>query len=192
MVATHAEHDEPMSEAEYRRFALSDRQGQWELVDGRAREQPPMSIGHGRHVSSLGFLFQQQLDPGEFQVGFSHTRLRTPTGRYFVPDLVVVPVGYETALGRDEASLDAFAEPMPLVVEIWSPSTGAYDVDTKVPDYRARGDLEIWRLHPRDRTLTTWVRQPDGGYAETSYTGGIVRPTFLPGVAIDLAALFGG
>jgi hypothetical protein len=65
-------------------------------------------------------------------------------------------------------------------------------VDTKVPDYRARGDREIWRLHPHERTLTSWVQQADGSYAETRYTAGIVRPTFLPGVAIDLDALFAG
>ena len=50
--------------------------------------------------------------------------------------------------------------------------------------------LEIWRLHPYDKTLTTWRRQRDGSYAETVYTGGQVHPVALPGVTIDLDALF--
>jgi Uma2 family endonuclease len=44
--------------------------------------------------------------------------------------------------------LELYVEPLPLVVEVWSPSTGQYDVDEKLPEYQRRGDLEIWRFHP--------------------------------------------
>lgn len=37
---------ERMSEAEYRQFALGDTAGQWELVRGRLREKPGMSVEH--------------------------------------------------------------------------------------------------------------------------------------------------
>ena len=87
-------------------------------------------------------------------------------------------------------SLDAYADPLPLVIEIWSPSTGGYDINEKLPDYQRRGDLEIWRVHPYERTLTAWRRRPDGIYTESVYRGGIVHPESLPGVAIDLDALF--
>ena len=46
-------------------------------------------------------------------------------------------------------------QPLPLVVEIWSPSTGT---DTKFAEYRRRADAEVWRLHPFARTLTQWRR----------------------------------
>ena len=65
-----------------------------------------------------------------------------------------------------------------------------YDVERKLPEYRARGDLEIWRIHPYDRTLTAWRRQPDGSYVESVYRDGVVRPEWLPNVTIDLDALF--
>ena len=65
-----------------------------------------------------------------------------------------------------------------------------YDVERKLPEYRARGDLEIWRIHPYDRTLTAWRRQPDGSYLESVYRGGIVPVGSVPGVTIDLDALF--
>ena len=62
--------------------------------------------------------------------------------------------------------------------------------DEKLPEYQRRGDLEIWRIHPYDRTLIAWRRRPDGSYAQTTFTGGVVHPVALPGVAIDLDALF--
>lgn len=64
------------------------------------------------------------------------------------------------------------------------------DVDSKLPEYQRRGDREIWRLHPFDRNLIAWRRQPDGSYSESHYTGGSVQPVALPGVTIDLDALF--
>jgi Uma2 family endonuclease len=81
-----------------------------------------------------------------------------------MPDLMVVPTAYSEEI-RDRPVLAIFSDPLPLVVEIWSPSTGDYDVDAKVPVYQQRGDQEIWRIHPYERTLTSWQRQPDGSYA---------------------------
>ena len=182
--------DVELSEEEYRRFALGDRQGRWELHNGRLREKPPMSVEHGDLMSYLDHLLQAQLDRREFRVRVSHARLRGSAGNYYVPDLVVLPTALDRALRARPGSLDAYPEALPLVVEIWSPSTGDYDVDAKIPEYMARGDLEIWRLHPYQRTLTAWRRQPDGSYEQTVATGGIVRPASLPGVAIDLDTLF--
>ncbi|GIW03709.1 MAG: hypothetical protein KatS3mg059_0329 [Thermomicrobiales bacterium] len=43
---------------------------------------------------------------------------------------------------------------------------------------------------PYERTLTAWRRQPDGTYTTQTYHGGIIRPAELPGVTVDLDALF--
>jgi hypothetical protein len=53
-----------------------------------------------------------------------------------------------------------------------------------------RGDSEIWRLHPIERTLRGWRRRPDGGYDEFTASSGVIEPRALPGVRIDLDALF--
>jgi Uma2 family endonuclease len=106
------------------------------------------------------------------------------------PDIAASPTPLEATLRRQPGALDAYVDPLPLVVEIWSPSTGEDDVDTNVPEFKARGHLQIWRLHPFERTLTAWMRQPDGTYAETVYRNGLVRPAALPGVVVDLDALF--
>ena len=178
-----------VSEEEYRRFVLGDPRGLWELVEGRLREKPPMSVEHGDLMSNLGRQLLVQLEPSEFQVRFNHARLRRSPSNYVVPDLVVLPMTAVRALREQAGSLDAYSDPLPLVLEIWSPSTGDYDVDDKLPAYQRRGDDEIWRLHPYERTLHASVRRASGGYDETLYTGGTVRPAALPGVVIDLDTL---
>jgi hypothetical protein len=67
---------------------------------------------------------------------------------------------------------------------------GDCDVDVKIPAYQRRGDLEIWRIHPYDCTLTAWRRSPDGNYEETTFREGSVNPVALPDVIVELAALF--
>lgn len=71
-----------------------------------------------------------------------------------------------------------------------SPSTGEYDDDGKLPGYRSLSDLEIWRLHRFERTLTVWRRRPDGSYDKAVNGVGTVRPVALSGVTKDLDALF--
>jgi hypothetical protein len=63
-------------------------------------------------------------------------------------------------------------------------------VDEKLAEYRRRGDLEVWRIHPYERTLIAWVRQPDSSYVDTLYRSGTVTPAFPPSVTIDFDALF--
>ena len=177
-----------ISEEAYQRFVLSGVEGSWELHDGRLVEKPAMTFRHGQIPMLLGHFLLSQLDRAQFQV-VSELRVRRSSATVFVPALMVVPAAYSEEI-RDRPVLAIFSDPLPLVVEVWSPSTGDYDVDAKLPVYQQRGDLEIWRIHPYERTLTAWRRQPDGSYQETIHREGVVTPAALPGVAIDLGALF--
>jgi hypothetical protein len=50
-----------------------------------------------------------------------------------------------------------------------------------------------WRsgsFHPFHRTPKTWRRQSNGTYAETIHRSGKIEPVALPGVIVDLDALF--
>jgi Uma2 family endonuclease len=122
---------------------------------------------------------------------------------YFIPDVYVIPVELTMGLRGRADVLEAYSAPLPLVVDVWSPSTGDYDVDTKIPKYKARGDLEIWRIHrfesdphrlaPRQRgapPTPSGRRRPDGTYAEAQHTGGSIQPAALPNVTIDRDSLF--
>ncbi len=179
-----------MTEEEYRAFALGDGIGQWELVKGALREKPGMSVVHRVVTMRLLERLLAQLDRREYRLSTSHARLRRSADTYYVPDLVVIPAALEQALLEHPDSLDAYSESLPLVVEVWSPSTGRYDIAEKLPVYQARGDLEIWYAHPYERTVTVWRRSPDGRYVESIYRGGELRPASLLGVVIDLDTLF--
>ena len=180
----------PVSEQTYELVAREGPDGQWELHGGRLREKPGMPWNHGDAMSELGRVLGNQLDRRRYRVHVNHARMRGSSERYFIPDVAVIPIELGDALrGRPDA-LEVYDQPLPLVVEVWSPSTGGYDVDAKLPEYQRRGDPEAWRLHPYERTLTAWRRRPNGSYEETVYRGGTVAPASLPGVVIDLDALF--
>jgi Uma2 family endonuclease len=180
--------EQRISEEAYQKFVLSGVDGSWELHDGRLVEKPAMTFRHGQIPMLLGHFLLSQLDRDAYAV-VSELRVRRSSATVFMPDLMVVPTAYSKEI-RDRPVLAIFSDPLPLVVEVWSPSTGDYDVDAKVPVYQQRGDLEIWRIHPYEWTLTSWRRQPDGSYQETIHRGGSVTPVSLPRVAIDLETQF--
>ncbi len=180
-----------ISEQEYRELALNDPEHLWELWEGVPREKPLMSMRHDNVSTYLGAMLINQLDRHTYRVNVNGGKTRTTPGNYFIPDVVVIPAALQIPYEDDPRAFNAYAEPLPLVVEVWSRTTGAYDFATKLQAYRARGDAEIWFIHPYERTLTTWSRQADGTYAEETYQGGTVAVTSLPGVSIDLDALMG-
>jgi len=179
-----------VSEATYRQVALEDPHGKWELVCGRLRQKPPMTSPHEETSFRLPFLLQVQLEGQPFHVRHDQSRLRVQTGSYYVPDVFVVPAEALPPGWQTSEELEVFDRPLPFVAEVWSRSTGDYDASEKLAEYRRRGDLEVWLVHPYERTVTAWRRQPDGGYAEHAFPGGRVTIGPLPGVSIDLDSLF--
>jgi Uma2 family endonuclease len=178
----------PVTEATYRQLAEEDFESGWELVCGRLRQKPGMTQRHNTIADELNVEFVHQLDLDRYKIARG-ARVRTAAGNHYVPDLCVVPRDTMEP-HKDETGVETYPEPLPLVVEVWSPSTGDYDVETKVAEYQLRGDAEIWRIDPRDQSLTAWQRQPGGIYRERRFGRGVVRPASLPGVAIDLDKVF--
>ena len=178
-----------VSAAEYERIALAEPDRRWELHAGRLVEKPPMSMGHDLAQLELVRQLLQQLDPAAYNVKFA-ARLRRSDGHYYIPDVCVTPISLIEADPARRRILNLYEAPLPLVIEVWSPSTGDYDIDDKLPEYQRRGDQEIWRLHPFERTLTAWRRQADGSYTETAIRERRVAPVAFPWVTIDLDAVF--
>lgn len=173
----------------FEQLALSDPEGQWELFDGEARRKPGMTANHNQTMNYLGGDLMRQLDRYQFQVRINSGHMQRTTRNYFIPDVAVVPAELVRAyLGHQV--LEVYAQPLPLVVEVWSSSTGGYDQRVKLAEYQRRGDAEIWLLHPYDRTLIAWRREAEGTYQEHHQTGGIVAPVALPNVRINLDELF--
>ncbi|HZQ38269.1 MAG TPA: Uma2 family endonuclease [Dehalococcoidia bacterium] len=184
-------HPRPVTEQTFRQLALEDPEGHWELHCGRLRSKDDsvMIAEHGDLMFELAVMLRNQLAPPRSAfasiMGLCVARLESSTSRMCWS----FPSGSSAQRVRPPRA-EAYSGPLPLVVEVWSRSTGGVDVSDRLPEYRRRGDLEIWLLHPCERRLTTWVRQIDGTYAETVHTGGIVWPAHLPDIAIDLAASF--
>jgi Uma2 family endonuclease len=177
-----------MSEQTYIEFVGSGAEGQWELHDGRLVEKPGMSWKHGQIPAFLAYLLLSQIDLARYRV-VTELRVRRPGGTVYLPDLMVVPAAYGAGIAHEPA-LAVFSDPVLLVVEVWSPSTGGYDVDAKIPVYQQRGDLEIWRIHPYERTLTRWVRRPDGAYDVSVHQNGTISLVADSSIAVDLDRLF--
>jgi Uma2 family endonuclease len=150
-----------------------------------------MTIEHNFAQRILLQRLVKQLDESEYMVDKDGTRLRIPNGSFYIPDITVLPLASIQRMLRERPQrLEVYEEPVPLVVEVWSPSTGEYDVEVKLAAYQQRGDQEIWRIHPYERTLTAWRLQPDGRYTETRFREGVVEPVALPGVHVAHADLF--
>lgn len=175
---------------EFERFIDEHPGQQWELVEGVVREKPWMASERNDPMFYLAHDIASQLDRKIFRVRSNSAHLQRSTSSFFIPDIIVFPTAsFRESLGQVQR-LEKYEEPMLLVIEIWSRSSGNYDIDTKIPEYQARGDLETWRLDPYERTLTVWRRREDGSYQDSTYSGGTVRVESLPNVSIDLDALF--
>jgi Uma2 family endonuclease len=180
----------PVSEETFLRLAIDDPDTRWELHDGLLVEKPGMSYRHGDVSFYLGHQLASQLDPAQFRVRVNHGRLHRPGGTFFIPDVIVIPTSILGSEVDRPDVVETYEVPLPFVAEASSLSTSRYDSDTKLPTYRTRADLEIWRLQPFERIVTAWRRRPDGEYNELTFTSGKIWLHALPHVVIDLDARF--
>jgi Uma2 family endonuclease len=180
----------PVSEATYERVALEAEDDIWEWHCGRLRKKPEMTYLHNDLMNQLMVDIARQVASGAYRFRVNSGRVRRPGSAHFVPDVMVIPRALIRPWRDAPEALEQYDAPLPFVAEVWSRSTGDYDVETKFPEYRSRGDLVIWRIHSYERTVTAWERRPDGTYDERVYRAGRVAIPSLPGVTIELEALF--
>jgi Uma2 family endonuclease len=180
----------PITAETYRLIALEDPEGHWELHRGSLREKPSMSYDHNYSMIELGRQLLVQIDPQKFEVRINAGRVSRIDETFYIPDVYVIPKELTLKFRGRLDQLEIYEAALPFVAEIWSRSTGDYDIDAKLPEYQRRGDHEIWRLHPYERSLTRWRRQADGRYINDVTHGGRVALVALPSVTIDLDALF--
>jgi len=180
----------PVSEEIFKRVSLEDPDGHWELHDGCLRQKADMGVEYNQLGFLIGHFLASQLDLRHYMIRVDAGLVRPSASRFYIPDVMIIRMDEVDRLFPREGMWEVYPDPLPLVVEVWSPSTGGIDTAEKLDSYRRRGDFEIWFVHPYQRTLAAWRRQPDGTYVETVYHGGFVEPASLPEVRLNLDELF--
>lgn len=180
----------PITLDTYRQVALEDPSGLWEYSCGELRRKSGMTLWHNSAMRRLTGQLNAQLDPDLFEVASNCVRLQHRRGSYYVPDVAVIPVGLMARYAQPSNELESYESAVPFVAEVWSPSTGGFDIDEKIPDYKARGDAEIWRIHPLERVVLAMRLGPGGVYSDQEWRGGRAPLSSLPGVQIDIDRLF--
>jgi Uma2 family endonuclease len=174
----------------YERLALEDPDSKWELWNGCLRKKPSMTSPHFFYSFELAYQLRLHIDPANHQIRCDQSQVKNPAG-YFIPDVCVVPVSHLGEGWKTATDLEVLRDPLPFVAEVWSRTTGEFDRTEKLREYQARSDLEIWLMHPYEQWVLAYTRQADGAYRETRHEGGTVPLAFLPGVTVNLDALFG-
>ncbi len=122
----------------------------YELVDG---ELVPMSLGTGKHGSSIRFLTRQFEDTiAQSQQPWialpALVGVRSPRGRRWdtcrIPDVTVLSLAQWEAMENREAVIDLNEPPPLLVVEVVSPSTQTDDYRSKRAEYGLLEIPEYW------------------------------------------------
>jgi len=142
-----------LSEQQYHQLGMDDPESRWELIDSEPVCSPAMPSKHEDITAYLGVYLAQQLDRRAYCVRIAGSRVRYSESNYFISDVFVTPASLVLPQ-EDVIAPEAFREPLPLVVDVWSPSTGRRDLELKLQRYHERGHAEICFDHPFERTLT--------------------------------------
>jgi Uma2 family endonuclease len=157
---------------------MPDEPNKIELLDGELIRLPPPKK---KHMMSA-HRFYELLKPWVRQrAGFGEVYLemgyRFGQHSWLVPDVSIEHPGQP---GEDYLK----GAPV-LAIEIISKSNTADQMDRKVKTYLANGGQEVWVVYPKTRCV--WVFSA-GGAREFR---GTLRSELLPGLEIDLEAVFG-
>ena len=178
----------------YADYAAWPEEERWELIGGRAYAMSPAPRRvHQQIVGALYRQVQNQLEGGpcEGYVSPFDVRLPEPLEETGKASNVVQP---DVSVFCDREKLDdagAVGAPA-FVAEIISPSTRRKDRGAKLDLYERHGVKEYWIVDPELRSVEIWLLDENGVYGEAVLhrAEGTVELASVPGVTVDLAALF--
>src|SRR4051812_26772776 len=81
-----------ITEEEDLKLALEEVDEQWGLHCGVPVRKPSVTAAHNKTMWRLGGMLYQQLDPAKFEARTNAGRVRRSADRYYIPDLMVMPV----------------------------------------------------------------------------------------------------
>jgi len=181
-----AEHVRFESYEAFRRWA-EDQPGYWILVRGVPMPSPSPSRKH--QEVSLRFellLVEAVRRPGLGWVYDAPLDVKLMEDTVYQPDLLVVLREHADRLR--ETHIEGAPD---LVVEVVSPSTAHLDLLEKRYDYGQAGVREYWVVDPETRTVEVYGLEGDRLVLIEGARGeGRVRSRLIPGLEVDVAALF--
>jgi Uma2 family endonuclease len=160
-----------------------------ELIDGTAyvREPPAPSRSHQELVGELYYQVRLALEGKSFHAYVAPFDVRLPKDGE-ADELIDTVVQPDVLIVRDLAKLDdrGMRGAPDWIAEVLSPSTANHDQTVKLRAYERAGVLEVWFVHPGDRTLTAY-RLEDGRYGRPTVLElrGRTSISAVPGVGID-------
>ena len=118
-------------------------------------------------------------------------RVFVETGYQLTPQTVRIPdISFVPADRMREIDLDKRIEGAPaLAIEVISPTDLAEEVTQKVKQYLAAGVKVVWVFYPKTREAQ--VFRADGGSLVRREHEMLEEPDLLPGLSLDLKAVFG-
>jgi Uma2 family endonuclease len=165
---------------------LPEAEGVEEVVNGEIRKMPPQKIVHADTVENLADLLKASLDRNTIQVRVSTFGLvirRDPlTTR--VPDIAVF-------IRSQVVEQDGYIHSAPeLIVEVLSPANTRAERAEKLKDYESLGVPEVWVVSPEARTVEVLLLKDCRLSTTTLLREGHLKPSHLPGVAIDVTNIW--
>lgn len=182
----------PLPEREYftyQDYASWTDDKRWELIDGEPYLMSPApTSGHQRIQVELTRQFANHLEGRSCEAFSAPFDVRLNADGY--DDTVVQP---DLTVVCDPSKIDdAGCRGVPdMVVEIISKSTARRDRIKKFDLYQRVGVKEYWIVEPEARIVEVYLLE-NGKYVKTGYEDtGSVEVKTLPGLAVDLAKVFG-
>jgi Uma2 family endonuclease len=172
--------------AEYFRW---DDEKRYELIGGIAyvKEPPAPTRFHQELVGELYYQVKVALEAQRWRTYVAPFDVRLPKAGE-ADDLVDTVVQPDVLIVRDLSKLDGrgMRGAPDWIAEVLSPTTSRHDQFVKIPVYERVGVLEVWLIHPIERTLTVY-RLENGRYGRPIILELKGRATIgaLPGVSVD-------
>jgi len=186
--------EETYTYADYLTWSDDER---WELIGGAAYNMS--AAPSTRHQEAVGELFFQirsfLKDKGKCKAFFAPFDVRLPKAVKKHDHDITDTVQPDIAVICDPEKIDdkgCLGAP-DFIIEVLSPFTASKDYIKKRALYETHGVKEYWLVHPYDNLVTVFVMGNDGRYETPVFHEGkgLIEVKALPGLSIDMDAVFG-
>jgi Uma2 family endonuclease len=163
----------------------------YEVIDGEAKEIPPMGFASTVFASEFAFrLGQARPSPRDMIAVESLFALPAPVNRRRRPDVAYlpaarVPANWPPPLGEDPPHIDAVPA---LAVEVVSPSDLAVELEEKCREYLRAGVVIVLAVYPSTRTIH--VYEPGSAAHVLTEADTLDLGSIIPGFSVPVADLF--